>query len=74
MTIVRARSGAAPSRRPGTSRCGSTEVYQEPGPSTTQSAASIAATASGHAGGSGGLQPDLRDRSAGGHRDLASAR
>ena len=42
------------SRSPGTSRCGSTLVNHEPGPSTIQSASSTAVTASGQATGSSG--------------------
>ena len=42
------------SARPGTSRCGSTLVNHEPGPSTIQSASRTAATASGRTGGAGG--------------------
>ena len=40
----------------GTNRCGITEVNQEPGPSTTQSAASTTSMDSGHAGGSWGIR------------------
>ena len=42
------------SARPGTSRCGSTLVNHDPGPSTVQSASRTAATASGRAGGAVG--------------------
>src|SRR6266511_4040291 len=38
----------------GTSRCGITLVYHEPGPKTSQSAVPIAVTASAHAGGTAG--------------------
>ena len=50
------RAGVAISARasPGTSRCGSTLVNNDPGPSTTQSASATACTAWAHAGGSAG--------------------
>ena len=46
----------------GTSRCGSTLVNHDPGPSTTQSASATAATASGQAGGSAGTNDIDRTR------------
>ena len=46
----------------GTSRCGSTLVNHDPGPNTTQSAASTASTASGTAGGSTGSSEIDRTR------------
>ena len=51
--MVRQRRAAvwqSASRISGSSRCGSTEVYQEPGPRITQSASSIAVSASVQAG------------------------
>lgn len=50
----RARVSVSAWASSGTSRCGSTLVNQEPGPSTTQSASRTAVTASGTAGGSSG--------------------
>ncbi|KFC53046.1 hypothetical protein GY12_12855 [Micrococcus luteus] len=52
---------ARAARTSGISRCGSTDVYSEPGPSTTQSASSIAESASGVAGGVGRAQADVGD-------------
>ena len=64
------RSASASS---GTSRCGSTLVNHEPGPSTTQSASSTAATASAQAGGSCGHEATRRRPGrAGRDRDLAA--
>ena len=61
-TIRRARVPSSARASSGTSRCGSTLVNHEPGPSTTQSAAPIACTASGQAGGSAGISDTDRTR------------
>ena len=55
VTTIRALVPSKASRIPGTSRCGITDEYQLPGPSTTQSASEIAVSTSGHAPGSGGI-------------------
>src|SRR6185437_9756763 len=53
-TSLRADVAKSADRSDGTSRCGITEVNQDPGPNTTQSAWRTAVTASGTAGGSAG--------------------
>ena len=54
MTSLRAGLATIAAACSGTSRCGSTLVYQDPGPKISQSAAAIAARAAGQAGGAAG--------------------
>jgi hypothetical protein len=60
---TRGPTSSSAARRSGTRTCGSTEVNHDPGPSTTQSASSIAAgSARGRTSGLGGLSRSLRTR------------
>ncbi|CAB4905949.1 unannotated protein [freshwater metagenome] len=62
-TTTCAELAASAARSRGTSRCGRTEVYQEPGPRLTTSARAMAARTSGCTGGSAGVTRMDRTRS-----------
>src|SRR5580658_3813577 len=62
VTSLRADVATRAPASSGTSKCGSTLVNHEPGPSTTQSASATACTASAHTGGSAGTNDIDRTR------------
>ena len=62
MSTLRARASSRARRMEGRMRWGSTELYQEPGPRTTQSAPSMACTATGWAWASAGTRATFSSR------------